>query len=193
MWLTAIVPGFTPPDCDPKKQSNCVKANAGQLAILFTSWAVMSIGAGGIRPCSLAFGADQFDQPDNPKNERTLQSFFNWYYASVGISVMISVTVIVYIQTEFGWIVGFGVPVGCLLLSTILFLVGSPLYVKTKPNKSLLTGFFQVISLVWKNKHLALPPKNSEGWYHYNKGSKFVSPTEKLRYLFCIMFSFKPF
>ncbi|KAK1377612.1 putative peptide/nitrate transporter [Heracleum sosnowskyi] len=183
LWLTAIFPEFTPPYCDIRKPSDCVKANSGQLAILFISLAVMAIGAGGIRPCSLAFGADQFDKPNNPENERTLQRFFNLYYASVGISLMISVTVIVYIQNVFGWIVGFGVPVGCLLLSTVLFLIGSPLFIKIKPNKSMLQDFVQVVSLSWKNKHLALPPEKLDGWYHHNQGSKFVAPTDKLRFL----------
>lgn len=179
--MTAIIPEFTPPYCDIRNPRDCEKANSGQLAILFISLAVMAIGAGGIRPCSLAFGADQFDKPDNPENERTLQRFFNLYYASVGISLMISVTVIVYIQNVFGWIVGFGVAVGFLFLSIVLFLIGSPLFIKTKPNKSMLQDFVQVVSLSWKNKHLALPPEKLDGWYHHNQGSKFVAPTDKLR------------
>ncbi|GKD81682.1 NRT1/ PTR family 1.1-like protein [Tanacetum coccineum] len=54
----------------------------------------------GIRPCSFAFGAGQFDRPENPKNAKILQRYINWYYASVGISVMVSVTVIVYSNYE---------------------------------------------------------------------------------------------
>ncbi|KAK3041696.1 hypothetical protein RJ639_001506 [Escallonia herrerae] len=182
LWLTALFPEARPPHCHPGA-ANCVQPNGSQLALLFASFAIMSVGAGGIRPCSLAFGADQFDNPENPKNERILQSFFNFYYASVGISLMISVTVIVYIQMEAGWIVGFGVPAGLMFLSTVLFLVGSSLYVKVKANKSLITGFAQVVVVAFKNKHLAFPPKNSDGWYHYSKGSKLVSPTEKIRFL----------
>lgn len=182
LWLTAMLPQARPPSCDAGALS-CVKPNGAQLALLFLSFTIMSVGAGGIRPCSLAFGADQLDNPNNPNNERILQRFFNWYYASVGISVMISVTVIVYIQTEAGWIVGFGVPVGLMLLSAVLFLVGSSLYIKVKPNKSLITGFAQVIAVAFKNKHLAFPPKDTHGWYHHNKGSSLAVPTERLRYL----------
>ncbi|CAK9155165.1 unnamed protein product [Ilex paraguariensis] len=143
LWLTAILPGARPPHCD-QDSDICAKSRPDQLALLFSSFALMAIGAGGIRPCSLAFGADQFDTPNNPKNESILQSFFNWYYASVGISVLISVTVIIYIQTEAGWVVGFGVPVVVMLLSTILFLLGSKLYVKVKANKSLMVGFLKL-------------------------------------------------
>ncbi|XP_031272263.1 protein NRT1/ PTR FAMILY 1.1-like [Pistacia vera] len=182
LWITAIVPQATPPSCNPTVEA-CISAKPAQLALLYSSFALMAIGAGGIRPCSLAFGADQLQNPNNPNNERLLQSFFNWYYASVGISIMISVTVIVYIQDKAGWIVGFGVPVGLMFLSAVLFLMGSSLYVKMKANKSLFTGFAQVISAAWKNRNLALPPRDSDGWYHYQKGSKFTVPTEKLRFL----------
>ncbi|XP_044471508.1 protein NRT1/ PTR FAMILY 1.1-like [Mangifera indica] len=182
LWITAIVPEATPPFCDSTVEQ-CISATPAQLMLLYSSFVLMAIGAGGIRPCSLAFGADQLHNPNNPNNERLLQSFFNWYYASVGISIIISVTIIVYIQDKAGWIVGFGVPVGLMFLSTVLFLLGSPLYVKIKANKSLFTGFVQVISAAWKNRHLALPPRDSDGWYHYQKGSAFTVPTEKLRFL----------
>ncbi|KAF2304840.1 hypothetical protein GH714_039146 [Hevea brasiliensis] len=117
----------------------------------------MAIGAGGIRPCSLAFGADQFDKPGDPKNDKTLQSFFNWYYASVGMAVMVSVIFVVAIQDMAGWVVGFAVPVGFMLLSTVLFLMGSSRYIKVEANKSLLSSFAQVIAAAWKNRHHSLP------------------------------------
>ncbi|KAM1072600.1 hypothetical protein FF1_017842 [Malus domestica] len=181
LWLTAILPQTRPHDCDPYKEK-CVPANTAQVTLLFASFGLMSIGAGGIKPCSLAFGTDQLDNPDNPNNERRLQSFFNWYYASVGVSVMLAVTVIVYIQDQIGWVVGFGVPVGLMFLSTVFFFLGSSLYVKVPPNKNLSAGFLQVFVAAWKNKNLALPPKNFDAWYS-PKGSKFVAPTDKLGYL----------
>lgn len=97
---------------------------------------------------------------------------------------MASVTAIVYIQDKFGWVVGFGVPVVLMFLSTVLFLLGYSLYVQVKANKSLFTGFAQVVAVAFRNKHLALPPINSDVWY-YHKGSKlFVAPTGKLRYYY---------
>lgn len=181
LWLTAIFPQARPIQCNPYKEK-CPPATTAQSMLLLASMGLMSIGSGGVKPCSLAFGADQLDKPDNPNNERVLQSFFNWYYASVGISVIIAVTVIVYIQAKLGWVVGFGVPVGLMFLSTVMFFLGSSLYVKVPANKNLSTGFVQVIAAAWKNRHLALPPKNFDAWYS-TKGSKFVTPTDKLRYV----------
>ncbi|CAI9758998.1 unnamed protein product [Fraxinus pennsylvanica] len=182
LWLTAILKQAKPPPCDPYKEI-CIKPNAAQIALLFTSFVLMSIGAGGIRPCSLAFGADQFDKPENPNNERILQSFFSWYYASVGLSLMISITVIVYIQTEYGWIIGFGVPVGLMLVSAVVFFLGTNLYIKEKPNKSLFTGFAQVVVAALKNKHIDFPSKDSDGCYYRGNDSKIVAPTQRLRFL----------
>lgn len=182
LWFTAVFPAARPSSCDARVEL-CTKPNEAQIALLFISFAIMSLGSGGIRPCSLAFGADQFDQPENPENAKILQRFFNWYYASVGISVMISVTVIVYIQTAKGWIIGFGIPVGLMLFSAIMFFMGSPLYIKVKANKSLFTGFFQVLSASFKNKHLAFPTKNSDGQFHHKMGTKIFVPTDKIRYL----------
>ncbi|XP_073152389.1 protein NRT1/ PTR FAMILY 1.2-like [Henckelia pumila] len=179
LWSTAIFQDLRPPACDPRA-GNCMKRKPGQLAVLFTSFALMSIGAGGVRPCSMAFGADQLNNPENPNNSRVLQSFFNWYYASVGVSLMIAVTVIVYIQNRFGWIVGFGVPVGLMLFSGIVFFLGSRFYVMVKPNKSLLTGLFQVGVASWKNRKLDDIGGCS---YYHAKGSKLVQPTDSSRYL----------
>lgn len=98
---------------------------------------------------------------------------------------MISITVIVYIQDTAGWVVGLGVPAALMFFSSLIFLLGSPLYIKMKANKSLFTSFAQVMSAAWKNKHLLLPPQSEPDgactlWY-YHKGSKITSPTDKLR------------
>ncbi|KAK4415461.1 protein NRT1/ PTR FAMILY 1.2 [Sesamum alatum] len=184
MWLTAIIQTARPPPCDPRL-GNCTKPKPGQYAFLFTAFALISIGTGGIRPCSLAFGADQFNDPENPNNQRVLQSFFNWYYASVGVSLMIALTVVVYIQNTFGWVVGFGVPVGLMLFSAVMFFLGSGLYVKVKPNNSLLTGLAQVLAASWRNRNLEFPPEEADGrhCYYSTKGSKLLVPTQKLRFL----------
>ncbi|CAN1824856.1 Protein NRT1/ PTR FAMILY 1.2 [Linum perenne] len=186
LWLTAMLPQTKPPSvCN----TDCVNptATAPQLALLFSALALMSIGAGGIRPCSLAFGADQVDNRANPaKNKRILETFFGWYYASTALSVLIALTAVVYIQDRFGWRLGFGIPVILMFLSALLFLVASPFYVKHKATMSLLTGFAQVVVAAYKNRTLPFPPANlaTRSSYHCTKGSNFLAPTKKLRYNF---------
>ncbi|XP_066379730.1 protein NRT1/ PTR FAMILY 1.1-like isoform X2 [Miscanthus floridulus] len=154
LCLTAILPVYKKtPEC--AAGSGCV-VRPWQLPLLFTSFALMSLGSGGIRPCTLAFGADQLDKRDNSaKNVRTLQTFFNWYYTVLGLSIVFAATVIVYIQQARGWVVGFAVPV------VLMVLVAS-----------------------YKNRHEPLPPETADSSSFYNKaGCKPRTPTNKLRYL----------
>ncbi|KAF3965889.1 hypothetical protein CMV_009962 [Castanea mollissima] len=180
LWLTAVIPKLKPPPC-AQFSSNCGSASPGQLIVLLSSFGLMSIGAGCIRPCSMAFGADQLDKKDNPKNERLLQSFFSWYYASIGVSTVLALTIIVYIQDHLGWKVGFGVPAILMAVSALMFLFGSSLYVKVKVEKSLFTGFIQVLVAAFRKRNLPLSAKNVE--YHYGKGPNLIAPTDKLRCL----------
>ncbi|CAI9757608.1 unnamed protein product [Fraxinus pennsylvanica] len=181
LWLTAMVSKASPPPCDQLAHS-CKFASPAQYALLISSFGLISVGAGGIRPCSLAFGADQLDKRDNPDNDRVLESFFSWYYASAAVSVLIALTGIVYIQDHLGWKIGFGVPALLMFASTLLFFLASSLYVKQKASKSLFTGFAQVLVVAYKNRKLALALYNSNR-YHHEKGSEFTMPTDKLRFL----------
>ncbi|GKV53088.1 hypothetical protein SLEP1_g59635, partial [Rubroshorea leprosula] len=178
-WLTAILPVARPPDCYSQNVQNSLSPGSARLALLFSSLALMSIGGGGIRPRSLAFAADQFYNPNDPKNKRVLQTLFNWYYTSVGVSITIAVTVIVYIQDKIGWVVGLGIPVGLIFFSTVMYFLGSALYVKVDANKNLFTSFAQVIVAAWRKKHLPLPPRDKDGFY-YHKRSKIIAPTEEI-------------
>ncbi|XP_061359340.1 protein NRT1/ PTR FAMILY 1.2-like [Gastrolobium bilobum] len=181
MWLTAMTPQTRPPPCSHSTE-NCQSATTGQIAILLSCFALISIGGGGIS-CSLAFGADQLNKKTKANNERILESFISWYIASQAIAVVFSLTGIVYIQDHFGWKLGFGVPVALMFLSTILFFLISPRYVKQKPQSSILTGFAQVIVVAYKNRKLSFPPKDMAGMYHHKKDSTLVAPTDKLRFL----------
>ncbi|GMI82081.1 nitrate transporter 1.11, NRT1/ PTR family 1.2 [Hibiscus trionum] len=182
LWLTAMVPQSKPPSCDIMTQS-CRSPTAGQMTLLFSSFVLISIGAGGVRPCSLAFGADQLDRRDNPKNDRVLESFFGWYYASAAISVLIALTGIVYIQDHLGYRVGFGVPAILMLISALVFFLASPFYIKQMASKSLFTGFVQVVVVAYKNRNLTFPLPSSTGSYHHKRDSNIVAPTDKLRFL----------
>ncbi|CAA7057978.1 unnamed protein product [Microthlaspi erraticum] len=186
LWLTAMLPQVKPSPCVASAGTNCSSpaATSSQLALLYFAFALISIGSGGIRPCSLAFGADQLDNKENPKNERVLESFFGWYYASSSVAVLIAFTVIVYIQDHLGWRIGFGIPAILMLLAGIVFVFASPLYVKRNVSKSLFTGLAQVAVAAYVNRKLTLPDHNdSYDSYYHLKDSELKAPSEKLRFL----------
>ncbi|KAF8036285.1 hypothetical protein BT93_C2110 [Corymbia citriodora subsp. variegata] len=182
LWLTALLRDAQPPPCNFMSPT-CKSPTSVQLLFLFSSFTLMSIGAGGIRSCSLAFGADQIDKPDNPKNRRILQTFFGWYYASVMISIMIAVTVIVAIQNKYSWVIGFGVPAGLMLISVVCFFLGSSLYIKAKADKTLFNGLAQTTVAAWKKRHLELTNMSHDAMYYHHQHSKVTSPSEQLSFL----------
>ncbi|KAG8650551.1 protein NRT1/ PTR FAMILY 1.2 [Manihot esculenta] len=183
MWLTAMVPYLRPPPCDQTTQTICETPTALQMAVLVISMGLISIGAGGIRPCSLAFGVDQLDKRSNSKNKGVLESYFGCYNACTVIAVLMSMTAVVYIQEQHGWKVGFGVPVILMFLSIFLFFVASPLYFKLKERTNLLAGFAQVLIAAYKNRKVPFPPRDSDNKYYHKKNSEFIVPTENLRFL----------
>ncbi|KAG5522031.1 hypothetical protein RHGRI_034292 [Rhododendron griersonianum] len=182
LWLTTMIPHARPPPCN-QTSSICISPTTLQLIFLCSSFGLMSIGAGGIRSSSLAFGADQLEKHNSRKNPRALESYFSWYYVSTTFSILVAMTCIVYLQDNLGWEIGFGVPVVLMFLSAALFFLASPFYIKLKAKSSLLTGMFQVIVASYKNRHLELSLERPDVLYNFRKGSMLVVPTEKLRFL----------
>ncbi|XP_011026620.1 PREDICTED: protein NRT1/ PTR FAMILY 1.2-like isoform X2 [Populus euphratica] len=183
LWLTTIIPGARVPSC-AQFSSNCNNdATTPQLLFLYFCLGLMSIGAGGIRSCSLAFGADQLSKRDSLKHAGILESFFSWYYVTSSASVFISMTCIVYIQDTMGWKVGFGVPVVLMILSTLSFFLASPIYVKPKAKASWLIGFARVLVASYRKRRIELSSLNTDELYHHRKGSALVVPSERIRFL----------
>ncbi|XWS23251.1 hypothetical protein CRYUN_Cryun29cG0105400 [Craigia yunnanensis] len=153
LTLSAILPQFRPPPC--KGEQVCQQATAGQLAILYGSLLLGALGSGGIRPCVVAFGADQFDETD-PKQSTKTWKYFNWYYFVMGASILVAVTVLVYIQDNIGWGWGLGIPTIAMFLSIIAFIIGYPLYRHMDPAGSPFTRLLQVSVAAFKKRKLPM-------------------------------------
>ncbi|KAK1358318.1 Major facilitator superfamily domain, general substrate transporter [Heracleum sosnowskyi] len=160
LWLTTMIPQAKPGPCN-QHDHPCKSTSTSQYLLLLSAFVIISIGAGGTRPCSLPFGADQIDKKDNPMNERTLERFFGWYYAAAAVGVILAFTGIVYIQDHFGWKLGFGIPAILMFLSTFFFLLASSLYIKPKVKTNLFSSFVQVIVLSYKKRKLTFPWQDS--------------------------------
>ncbi|CAL5206438.1 unnamed protein product [Lathyrus oleraceus] len=183
LWLTAMIPSLKPSDISSSSLVQVFdSATSSQLAVLFISLGLISIGAGCVRPCSIAFGADQLAVKENLDDGRILDSYFNWYYTSIAVSTIIALSVIAYIQENLGWKIGFGVPAVLMLISAFSFVAGSPYYVKVRPSESLLTNFIRVVVVAIKNRKLSLP---DHGFDRYCQGrdSDLMVPTDSLRFL----------
>ncbi|XP_004514500.1 protein NRT1/ PTR FAMILY 3.1 isoform X1 [Cicer arietinum] len=151
LTVSAVLPQLRPPPC--KGEEICKEASAGQLAILYISLLLGAIGSGGIRPCVVAFGADQFDESDPKQTTRTWR-YFNWYYFVMGISILVAVTVLVYIQDNVGWGWGLAIPTIAMFISIITFIAGYPLYRNLNPEGSPFTRLIKVAVSAFRKRKL---------------------------------------
>ncbi|KAM3319039.1 protein NRT1/ PTR FAMILY 2.11 [Capsicum chacoense] len=156
LTLTAAISKLHPPQCGTEEKSICLEPTTGQLAFLLCGFGFLVVGASGIRPCNLAFGADQFN-PNTESGRRGTNSFFNWYYFTFTFAMMVSLTVIVYIQSSVSWAIGLAIPTFLMLLSCVFFFVGTKIYVMILPEGSPLTSLVQVLVAAIKKRRLKLP------------------------------------
>ncbi|XP_075664177.1 protein NRT1/ PTR FAMILY 2.11-like [Castanea sativa] len=156
LCLTAAIAKLHPPHCGTKEIGNCPGPTPWQMAFLLSSLGLLVVGAGGIRPCNLAFGADQFN-PNTESGKRGISSFFNWYYFTYTFAMMVSLTFIVYVQSNVSWAWGLAIPTFLMLLSCVLFFLGTRIYVILKPEGSPLASIVQVVVAAVKKRQLKLP------------------------------------
>ncbi|WVZ51539.1 hypothetical protein U9M48_002676 [Paspalum notatum var. saurae] len=184
LLLTTMVPILVAEDCGNKYQNNqsCHSPTRLQLFVLLTSLVFLSIGASGVRPCSLPFGVDQFVHLSSPQKDRALKVLFGCYYVSMGGSALISVTLIVYLQDKLGWKTGFAISVALMAFATLLNIATSILYIKVKPQKNTWISLVQVILLAIRNRHIQFPEEGNYLQYH-NSGGLAVVPSSKMRFL----------
>ncbi|PON86072.1 Proton-dependent oligopeptide transporter [Trema orientale] len=156
LTLTAAVSKLHPPHCEKVESDTCSGPTTWQMTFLLSGLGLLVVGAGGIRPCNLAFGADQFN-PNTESGKKGINSFFNWYYFTFTFAMMVSLTLIVYVQSDVSWAWGLAIPTLLMLLSCLFFFAGSRIYVKVKPDGSPLTNAARVLTAAAKKRRLKLP------------------------------------
>ncbi|PHT28805.1 Protein NRT1/ PTR FAMILY 3.1 [Capsicum baccatum] len=72
----------------------------------------------------------------------------------MGFSMLVVVTIIVYIQDNIGWSIGFVVPIIAMLISIVVFIFGYPLYRNLDPAGSPFTRLLQVCVAAYKKRKL---------------------------------------
>ena len=129
LTLTISLPTLKPPSCGHEvKAVDCNKpASSLQVGIFYFALYIIAIGTGGTKPNISTMGADQFDDFE-PKEKFHKLSFFNWWMFSIFFGTLFSNTFLIYIQDNVGWSLGYGLPTIGLLISVLVFLVGTPFY-----------------------------------------------------------------
>ena len=177
-----MIDSLRPPPCESQLQAleRCDAPNRKQYAVLYLYFALTIAASGGIRYKSGTGGADQFEK-GTAKGMKQIQSYFNWYYCVLFVSVVIASTVIVYIQSSVSWALGFGLCVLLTGVSMLFFFSGTKLYNFVRPEGSPFTELAQVIVACLKKRNLALP-SNEEDLYKGDKIQSGLPLTQQLRY-----------
>ncbi|KAM0856703.1 hypothetical protein ACQ4PT_048966 [Festuca glaucescens] len=182
--FTAAMPTLHPPPCAGGEEP-CAGATGRQLAVLVLAFVFIVAGAGGIRPCNLAFGADQFD-PCTDSGRRGINSFFNLYYFTFTIAVCVSSTAIIYVQSNVSWWVGLAIPAALMLVSCALFFAGARLYVRVSPEGSPLASVVRVAVAAFRKRRVAAPDDPGKSLFRTRHASSLVARlpyTDQFRFL----------
>ncbi|KAF0929681.1 hypothetical protein E2562_023029 [Oryza meyeriana var. granulata] len=122
---------------------------------------LVALGNGGVKPCTSAFGADQFDGGD-PAELRRKGSFFNWYTFMINSGSLLASTVLVWLQDNVGWGISFAIVVVVMAFFLAVFFAGSRVY-RYRPvvGVSPLTSLCHVVVDAVRKWHLQLPDDSS--------------------------------
>ncbi|KAK3444551.1 hypothetical protein EUGRSUZ_A01361 [Eucalyptus grandis] len=158
LTLAVSVPSLRPPSCGPGiREEECNKdASALQIGIFYLALYIIAAGTGGTKPNISTLGADQFDDFE-PKERAQKLSFFNWWMFSIFFGTLLATTVLIYIQDNVGWALGYGLPTLGLALSVLVFLVGTPFYRHKVPSGSPFTRIAQVLVASIRKRKLPVP------------------------------------
>ncbi|PUZ66613.1 hypothetical protein GQ55_3G332800 [Panicum hallii var. hallii] len=177
------------PQCTP--DGRCAPATRQQVAFFYGALYTMAIGAGGTKPNISTFGADQFDDFDARERE-VKASFFNWWMFSSFTGGLVAVLVLVFVQENVGWGVGYTIPTAGLALSLLLFYVGTPFYRHKPVRRDAAAGPARLVGRVFRgafaNRRRQLPcdagelQEHETAWYAA-AGKRRLHRTPALRFL----------
>uniref|UniRef100_A0A0E0KB02 Peptide transporter n=1 Tax=Oryza punctata TaxID=4537 RepID=A0A0E0KB02_ORYPU len=157
LTFSALVPSLQPPKCIG---SFCPQPTVPQYLIYFVGLYMIALGSGGIKPCVSSFGADQFDDTD-PVERTKKGAFFNWFYFAINIGSLISGTVLIWVQQNRGYGIGFGIPTIFIALAIGSFFIGSQRYRYQIPGGSPLIRVCQVVIAAIHKRNVDLPVDSS--------------------------------
>ena len=95
--------------------------------IFYLGLYVMDSGNGILMPCIVSFGVDQYDH-NNSKGRRLKSSFLNWFFFVSNFGPLLSNIVVVLVEDNVSWELGFGISTLIIGFSMGDFYSGTPIY-----------------------------------------------------------------
>ncbi|XP_019199211.1 PREDICTED: protein NRT1/ PTR FAMILY 2.7-like isoform X2 [Ipomoea nil] len=169
--VTASIPSLKPQPCVNGGGSDICKApTRAQFGVLYGGICLATMGQGG-RAVIATMGANQF--PDKPKNQTI---FFNWFFFTMYVAMLIASTVVVYVEDNVSWECGFYISAGANVVALAAFLVGTPFYRRPKPEGSPCTALARVVVAAIRKRKLQLSSAENNFYYGKHILAKFTTP-----------------
>ncbi|XP_015697434.1 protein NRT1/ PTR FAMILY 8.3-like [Oryza brachyantha] len=151
-------------------------------AAVYVGLYLVAFGNGGVKPCTSAFGADQFDGGDAAELRRK-GSFFNWYTFMINSGSLLASTVLVWLQDNVGWGVSFVIVVVVMAFFFAVFFAGSKVYRYRPVAGSPLTGLSRVVVAAGRKWRLELPEDSSLLHEDQAAAAHRIKHTDQFRFL----------
>ncbi|KAJ9545514.1 hypothetical protein OSB04_025221 [Centaurea solstitialis] len=181
LTMSSMIPSLKP--CS--SHGLCQEPRKIHEVMFFVAIYFISIGTGGHKPSLESFGADQFDE-DHPEERKKKMSFFNWWNAGLCAGLLISVTLVVYVQDHVGWGAADIILTTAMASSLAIFCMGRRSYRYRKATGSPLTPMVQVCVAAFLKRRLPYPSDPSS-FYEVPKAGdsqgRLLCHTKSLRFL----------
>ncbi|KAM4557783.1 solute carrier family 15 member 1 [Odontesthes bonariensis] len=118
---------------------------------------LIALGTGGIKPCVAAFGGDQFG--DHQEKQR--RTFFSVFYLCINGGSLLSTIITPILRAQDCGIyskqkcysLAFGVPAALMVVALAVFIMGSGMYYKAKPQGNIMLDVCKCIGFAIKNRY----------------------------------------
>ncbi|XP_066542299.1 solute carrier family 15 member 1 [Hoplias malabaricus] len=126
------------------------------VALAMIGLLLIALGTGGIKPCVSAFGGDQFD--DHQVRQRS--TFFSVFYLCINAGSLLSTLITPILRGQECGIhtqqkcypLAFGVPAALMVVSLVVFIAGSEMYIKAAPKGNIMLDVCKCIGFAVKNR-----------------------------------------
>ncbi|NXY34401.1 S15A1 protein, partial [Pomatorhinus ruficollis] len=129
---------------------------AVNIALSMIGLILIALGTGGIKPCVSAFGGDQFE--DDQEKQRS--TFFSLFYLSINAGSLLSTLITPILRASQCGIhakqecypLAFGVPAILMAVALVVFVIGSKMYKKVKPQGNVILEVSKCVGFAIKNR-----------------------------------------